>query len=470
MSGLQGAIAARQALQTQLDSMKENYNEALDTIWMLFAAVLVFLMHAGFSLLEAGCVRQRNTQHILTKNLLVVCVGFLCWFAFGWAFAYGAVEDPNRFIGGTQFFADGFLDDRTLLRQWLFQGAFCATGATIVSGSMAERTRLFGFAVYTVVMTTWIYPVVVYWGWSGNGIFAYTDDDGESVSIVGPTLQDFAGSGIVHMVGGFGALCGAFIVGPRAGRFDEAEEGKFDAHHIPFCVLGTFILWFGWYGFNPGSTLAMHTASSAHQAGLVAVNTTISPCVAGLVVFALRRFAFEPKKLDVGGFGNGVLAGLVSITAGCAFVKPWETVIIGLVGGLLYQLGSMLLQQLKVDDVVDAFPVHGICGCWGVIAVGFFGNDKEGNGGNGVLYGGDQLGVQIVFVIFVTVWSGFWSVAAFFPLKLAGLLRESDETQEEGADCAEHSPPKAYNGVLPISEVESKPTAVRAWDLKGDGK
>merc|ERR1719197_672367 len=167
--------------------------------------------------------------------------------------------------------------------------------------------------------------------------------------------MDFAGSGIVHLVGGIGALVGSICVGPRKDRYKENQdsetEGEFDAHNIPFCVLGTFCLWFGWYGFNPGSTLSMKTAADAHIAGLVAVNTTISPCVAGLLVFFLRAQVVQPKFLDVGGFCNGILAGLVSITAGCAFVKPWETIIIGFIGGLIYQGASMLIRMLKVDDV-----------------------------------------------------------------------------------------------------------------------
>merc|ERR1719463_863270 len=228
---------------------------------------------------------------------------------------------------------------------------------------MAERMRLSAFGVYTIIMTAWVYPVIVYWGWSGSGIFTYTGDDGESTSIVGgPGYMDFAGSGLVHLVGGVGALCGALFVGPRKDRW--LKEDEFVPHNIPFVVLGTFCLWFGWYGFNPGSTLSMTGKENAFQAGLAAVNTTLCPCVAGLVVFMLRALVLPPKLLDVGGFCNGILAGLVSITAGCAFVKPWETIIIGFIGGLIYQVSSMLIRLLKIDDVVDAFAVHGACGIW----------------------------------------------------------------------------------------------------------
>jgi len=434
------------ALQKDLAETKENYNEALDTIWMLVCAMLVFFMHSGFSLLEAGCVRFKNTQNILAKNLCVVTIGFLCWYVIGYPLAFGAptASTPTKFAGANNFAMDGFFDDKAQFRNWFFQGCFCATGGTIVSGAMAERTMLKGFGTYTVLMTSIIYPIVIWWGWSGNGWLSYTDDAGEGVSAVGPALKDFAGSGLVHMVGGIGALVGAIVVGPRAGRWDPSKESEFEGHSIPFCVLGTFFLWFGWYGFNPGSTLAMHDVGSANLAGLVAVNTTLSPCVAGLLVFALRALVLPPKLLDVGGFCNGILGGLVSITAPCGFVKPWEAIIIGFIGGLVYQGVSMLMRKVKVDDVVDAFAVHGACGLWGLLAAGLFGNPDEGIGGNGVFYGGDQLGTQVVAAIVIALWVGALSVAIMLPLRLVGALRLSDEFQDKGADIMEHSPSKAY--------------------------
>jgi Amt family ammonium transporter len=413
---------------------------------MLVAGLLVFFMHSGFSMLEAGCVRLKNTQNILAKNMLVIAVGFLCWWSFGWGLAYGVGDDPNKVMGTTQFFATDFMDDKTLFRNWFFQGAFCATGGTIVSGSMAERTKLTGFGIYIVLMTTVIYPLVAHWGWSGAGLFVYAEGDGDAQAFTGgPPYMDFAGSGLVHMTGGIGAICGAIFVGPRKGRFEDGvDQTEFDGHNVPFCVIGTLFLWFGWYGFNPGSTLSMHDAGTAYTAGIVAVNTTLAPCVSGLVVFGLRAFVVEPKLLDVGGFCNGILAGLVSITAGCAAVKSWEAVVIGLIGGCVYQGASMLLAKLKVDDVVDAFPVHGACGFWGTIALGIFGNPDEGLGGNGLLYGGDQLGTQIVCLGVIAVWVAATSCGIFLPLKAANLLRLSDEFQDQGADAMEHTPTKAY--------------------------
>lgn len=419
-------------LAKRVDEMGKNYDESLDTIWMLFATSLVFFMHSGFTLLEAGSVRQKNTQNILGKNLIVVTVGFLCWWAVGYALAFGTPEAENKFVGGAHFFLHGFEADKTMLRNWVFQGAFCATGSTIVSGAVAERTQLKGFITFTLVMTSVIYPVVIWWGWSGKGFLSY--DDGRS--IVGPALIDFAGSGLVHLSGGVAALCGAIIVGPRKGRFDANSDESFDAHSVPFCAVGTFFLWFGWYGFNAGSTLEMHTVAKANSAGLVAVNTTLAACVGGLLVFLLRAKVVAPKALDVPGFCNGVLAGLVSITAGCGEVQPWEAILIGLLGGVFYQGMSMLVLRLKVDDVVDAAAVHGACGLWGVLAPGLFGSS------NGVA----QMGVQAFAAALIILWVGTLSVLVMLPLRLLGMLRLSDNFQEQGADLMEHSPAKAYAG------------------------
>jgi Amt family ammonium transporter len=450
MATVQVNYDAIATLNAKVTLMEANYNEALDTIWMLLAAFLVFFMHAGFSFLEAGCVRFKNMQHILAKNLIAVSMGFLCWYAVGFPLALGATEDPGKFAGFTNFFMDGFWKNKIVFRTWFFQGAFCATAGTIVSGAMAERTQVRGFAVYIAAMTAIIYPIVVYWGWSGNGWLSYTKDGVSQAATGGPAYMDFAGSGIVHMVGGVGALCGAVIVGPRNGRWEQAElpdgsKESFDAQSIPFCVLGTFFLWFGWYGFNCGSTLSMHDAGTAVTAGLVATNTTLAPCVAGLLVFILRAAVVPPKLLDVGGFCNGILAGLVSITAGCAFVKPWEAVIIGLIGGAVYQGTSMLMKKCKVDDVVDAVAVHGASGLWGIVALGFFGDPDEGIGGNGVFYGGNQLGTQLLAALVIILWTATLSVAVLLPLNKAGLLRLSANFQTVGADAMEHSPTKAYS-------------------------
>eukprot|EP00928_Gymnodinium_smaydae_P088221 TRINITY_DN7232_c1_g5_i1.p1 TRINITY_DN7232_c1_g5~~TRINITY_DN7232_c1_g5_i1.p1 ORF type:complete len:559 (-),score=77.48 TRINITY_DN7232_c1_g5_i1:161-1837(-) len=421
-----------------------DYEEALDTIWMLLATTLVFFMHAGFSLLEAGSVRQKNTQNILAKNLMVVCAGFICWWCTGYAFGFGVPAQPGQFMGTVGFFMDGIWANKTKLRFWLFQGAFCATSATIVSGSMAERVQIKGFLAFTAIITLFIYPAVVYWGWSGYGFLNYKDSSNNSVSAFGPALIDFAGSGLVHMTGGCAALCGSVIVGARKDRYDPDHADEFVGHNIPFCVLGTFCLWVGWYGFNPGSTGTLHDVATAHMAGLSAVNTTLAPCMSGLLVFFLRAQVVAPRRLDVSGFCNGILAGLVAITAGCATVTPGESMVIGLIGGFAYQITSMAMVALKVDDVVDAFAVHGVNGLWGILAVGFFGDPDDGNGGNGSFYGGDQFSVQAGGALCVIVWTVLPCCAIFASLKRFGMLRLSDAFQDAGADFMEHSPCKAY--------------------------
>mmetsp|Transcript_42253 Transcript_42253/g.130925 ORF Transcript_42253/g.130925 Transcript_42253/m.130925 type:complete len:454 (+) Transcript_42253:104-1465(+) len=446
-----GLTAGLTAMAADMQAVRDDYNEAMDTIWMLLAALLVFFMHAGFSLLEAGSVRAKNAQNILAKNLVVVTVGFLCWWVFGYALALGVPEEPNKFAGSKGVFMHDWHKEQTSYRVWFFQGAFCATAATIVSGAMAERTQLKGFIVYTVLMTILIYPVVVYWGWSGNGWLSDMD----------PAYMDFAGSGIVHMVGGVGALCGAAIVGPRKGRFDEDQSEDFAPHNVPFLVLGTFCLWFGWYGFNPGSTGSMHDKATAVTAGRVAVNTTLAPCAAGLLVFFLRAIVIPPRVLDVGGFCNGILAGLVAITAGCASVEPYESVIIGFLGGLIYQGVSMLLRKIKVDDVVDAFAVHGANGLWGILALGFFGSEEMGGNGAFHGHGASQLGTQVIAGIVIALWTAAFSIAIFLPLRLAGALRLGDDFQDSGADAVEHSPNRAYENVAGKGkDAESGATAV----------
>merc|ERR1719487_1451135 len=317
-------------------------------------------------------------------------------------------------MGTDRFVGAGFAGT-IAMREWFFQGAFCATAATIVSGSMAERTKLQGFAIFTVMLTAFLYPVVVHWGWSGQGIL----NDGEA-SIVGATYNDFAGSGIVHMVGGVAALVGAIVVGPRTERWSMPED--FAPHNPALCVLGTLVLWFGWYGFNGASTLSMKSSEDAFSSALVCMNATLAPSVAGLVVFLLRSYVFAPKCFDVMAICNGILGGLVSITAGCGSVGPGE---------------SLLMVKLKIDDPLDAFAVHGVCGLWGVLAAGLFGE------GNGAFYGGDQLPVQIVAIILITLWVGVPSLLVCVGLKAAGMLRVLDEVQMEGLDKHEHTPVSA---------------------------
>mmetsp|Transcript_43553 Transcript_43553/g.98095 ORF Transcript_43553/g.98095 Transcript_43553/m.98095 type:complete len:533 (+) Transcript_43553:88-1686(+) len=457
------AESLRIELSSRVLSAGNTYAGALNHMWLLLCGALVMLMQAGFAMLEAGACRAKNAQNLLLKNLTDICLGTLCWWCCGYAFAYGVKEDgpSNNFGGDAKFFADSFFTEITDEGihtasgdhlAWFFQWAFCGAAATIVSGGVAERINFPGYVIYTTCMTSFIYPIIVYWTWSGAG-WLYAGED--AITDVG--YYDFAGSGIVHMTGGVGALCGAIIVGPREGRFVR-DESEFAPHNIPLVVLGTFLLWFGWYGFNCGSTLGMDSEGTGQLAALVAMNTTIAAATGGLTVFLLRLALL--RRYDVGGLCNGILAGLVSITAPCGNVENYAAFFIAILGGCIYQGVSMLLQMVKVDDPLDAFAVHGACGFWGALSAVIFDWGKgfdifNGWGGfdctrdvDGNCYSGgwtSALGAQIVGLIAIILWTVFWSVLIMVPMRLAGLLRAPDEVQQSGMDLAKHSPTKAYD-------------------------
>jgi len=461
---------------------EEHIALALDHMWLIICGALVMFMQAGFAMVESGCCRAKNVQNILLKNLTDVCVGTLGWWAAGWGFAYGGPydEDGNLasgFIGGAQFFGSGFIEylpdgqfqGTDIMMNWFFQWAFCSAAATIVSGGVAERVNFPGYCVFTLAMTCFVYPLVVAWTW-GYGFLGANN------------YMDFAGSSIVHMVGGVGALVGAAVAGPRTGRW--ANPDSFQAHSLPLVVLGTFILWFGWYGFNCGSTLALPDQATGQLAAFVAMNTTIAAATGGLTVFLLR-FA-RLRKYDIGGFCNGILAGLVSITAPCGNVECGSAFAIAIIGGFVYEGASSLLRKLKIDDPIDAFAVHGACGAWGTLAAvlfdmgavrsgfdqynawsGFSCNlDDDGKCAKGAW--GDGFAINAAGVVTIAAWTAFWSALIFAPLRVSGQLRASDELQDAGFDSQKHSPPKAYAVEAPLmaapltvvkeTKVEEQPT------------
>eukprot|EP00438_Fugacium_kawagutii_P014616 Skav210587 [mRNA] locus=scaffold3272:188870:205213:+ [translate_table: standard] len=341
---------------------------------------------------------------------------------------------------------------------WFFQWAFCTAAATIVSGAVAERVKSPTYACFAFLMSTLIYPVVVAWTWGGGWLSSLFD--------VG--VMDFAGSGIVHMTGGVAGLAGTVILGPRKGRFTNPDE--FVPHNLPLAVLGTFALWFGWYGFNPGSTLTMKSKTDGALAAQVAMNTTISAATGGIVVFILRYLLV--KKYDVGGLCNGILAGLVSITAGCGNMESGSAFATGLIGAIVYQGASMLMVKLKIDDPVDACPVHGACGMWGVFAAGVFDwgyHDyyhgwsawdcmmTDGECTSNI--NGSALGANLIMILMIILWSGGLSAIGFFVLMKTGKLRIDEYTEEEGMDSRHHSPPKAYCFPAEEKEPEAPPPA-----------
>jgi len=419
-----------------------------DTFWLMLCGFLVFFMQCGFALLEAGTVRAKNTKNILLKNLLDACVGALIWWSVGFMIAY---DSGAGFIGASattgaapSFFLNGYTgnaEDTTgyAMAAWFFQYVFAAAAATIVSGAMAERTALTGYICYTCVITAFIYPVVVHWGWSADGWFSAFNGSPSPPLLGG--VQDFAGSGIVHMTGGVAALVGAAIVGPRTGRFDEKKKPlPMPGHSSTLQVMGTFILWLGWYGFNPGSTLGLAPSNYARDAARVVVTTTLSAATGGVTVILLEKLCGD-KTWNVGAVCNGILAGLVSITAGCSVLMPWAAVIAGFIGGFVFFGSSKcVLKLMKVDDPLDAFAVHGACGFWGVFAVGLFASDHYAYAsGKGLFYGsGKALGCAVITLAAEIAWVGTMSFIMFFPLKKAGLLRVSAEVEAAGMDVSKH--------------------------------
>merc|ERR1719443_2006398 len=438
-------------------------SSVLDTMWLLFCGTFVFFMHAGFAMLEAGTGRSKNAQAILIKNLLTVCVGTLGWYFFGWSLAYGGDtktanwkdgnfedcpenENPmgcgdgyadNGFIGGQHMFvgsgflgkgeavdklwAEGTIDpagnDGGQAYMWFFQWAFCTAGASIVSGGIAERVKFPGYMFFSFTMSAFIYPVVVCSTWGYGWLETFKKDkDGNPIA----GYIDFAGSGVVHLCGGIGALVGAAIVGKRTGRFDPNMADEFAPHSAPLIVLGTVILWFGWCGFNSGSTLGLSDAGTAMMAAHVMMNTTLSAATGGMTVFLLQ-FALT-RKYDCAALCNGILAGLVSVTAPCSNVESGSAVVIGFLGGFVYVGSSTLIRKLKIDDPVDASSVHGSCGMWGCIAAALFdfgaGTDKHHgwSGFSAVVWTednetkymttGDALAANLAEVAFVIAWSG----------------------------------------------------------------
>jgi len=470
MRRLQAANSPQYVNQTEFDAQSKridalaatsfSHEGAMDSIWILLCGALVMFMHAGFAMLETGCCRAKNAQNVLMKNMVNVCVGTLGWWISGWAFAYGSAGDPaGGFIGIHEFVGSGFLTFKdgeivplapgqrtSKALSWFFQWAFCTAGATIVSGGVAERVKSPSYAFFAFFMAGFIYPVIAAWTWGGGWLSKFLD--------VG--FMDFAGSGVVHLCGGTSALAGTVVLGPRTGRWEKPED--FEPHNLPLVVLGTFALWFGWYGFNPGSTLAMHDAQTGALAAQVAMNTTLSAATGGITVFLIRYKILH--KYDVGGLCNGILAGLVSITAGCANVESYSAFFIGLIGAFIYQGASMALVKMRVDDPVDAVPVHAVCGTWACFAAALFDwgdgmNNYHGwkgwkcyqnAEGTGCMQGagGKGLLAQLVMVICVVLWSGTWATAAFVTLKKTGLLRVSADVEAVGIDTASHSPPKAY--------------------------
>ncbi|MBX0327170.1 ammonium transporter [Oscillochloris sp. ZM17-4] len=441
----------------------EEIGIALDTMWLLISAFLVFFMQAGFALVEAGMTRSKNTVNILMKNLMDFAIASIVFWMVGWGFAYGT--SAGGFIGIDQFFLgyDAAATGTPVLASWLFQVVFAGTAATIVSGAMAERTKFTSYLIYSAVISIFIYPVVVHWVWSGAGWLNHYSGSTEG----NWGFTDFAGSTVVHSVGGWAALMGALILGPRLGKYaPDGTVKTIPGHNMALAALGVFILWLGWFGFNPGSQLALSSQGDANAVALVAVNTNLAAAAGALG--AMFFVWVRGGKPDLGMTLNGTLAGLVAITAGCAYVDPLAAVVIGLIAGPLVVVACDVMDKAKIDDPVGAVPVHLVNGVWGTLAVGLFASQAGNTGTTGLFYGGGMslLIAQFVGVVAIGLWTAVLAGAMFYALKATVGLRVSKAEEEEGLDVGEHGS-VAYPDFLSMPEPSAHGSAPTAGGAVG---
>jgi Amt family ammonium transporter len=430
----------------------------LNTVWTLVAAFLVFGMQPGFTMLEAGFSRSRETVNVLMECVVDTCLCGLLFYAWGFAFMFGS---GTPFFG-TQYF---FLQDIpatygssgvAFLAFWIFQYAFADTCSTITSGAMIGRTGFVGDLIYSVGVSGFIYPIFGHWAWGPDGFLATMGSDGNFLASLGMSFHDFAGSTVVHSIGGFVALAGAIVLGPRLGRrFKRDGGGPMLPHDLTVATVGGFILWFGWYGFNPGSTLS---AMDFEGIGRIATNTTLAACAAGL---SAMFYAYpKTKSWDVSFTVNGFLAGLVAITCPCYWVSPTGAVLLGGVAGVVVVVAVDVLEYLRIDDPIGAVPVHGICGIWGTLSLGLFASGQYGATGplaadnsaplTGLFYGGGftVLTAQMIGSAAIVGATFFTSLAMFYVLHLMGYLRVSQEGEIHGLDLHEHGIPAYPEYVL----------------------
>ena len=447
----------------------------LNTVWTLVAAFLVFGMQAGFTMLEAGFCRSRETVNVLMECAIDTCLCGLLFYAWGFAFMFGA---GTPFFGTQYFFLQGIpatygSSGVAFLAFWIFQYAFADTCSTITSGAMIGRTGFVGDLIYSVGVSGFIYPIFGHWAWGPDGFLATMGGDGMFFQSLGMSFHDFAGSTVVHSIGGFVALAGAIVLGPRLGRrFKRDGGGPMLPHDLTVATVGGFILWFGWYGFNPGSTLS---AMDFEGIGRIAANTTLAACAAGL---SAMFYAYpKTKSWDVSFTVNGFLAGLVAITCPCYWVSPTGAVLLGGIAGVIVVIGVDVLEYLRIDDPIGAVPVHGICGIWGTLSLGFFACGQYGATGplaadnsaplTGLFYGGGMtvLTAQMIGSAAIVSATFFTSLAMFYVIHLMGYLRVSQEGEIEGLDLHEHGIPAYPEYVLHASATPAGATGFSAKQL-----
>jgi Amt family ammonium transporter len=412
---------------------------AANTVWVVVTAVLVMFMQAGFAFLEAGLTRMKNAGHIAGKNVLIFAICSLVYWAVGFGIAFG---DGNQIIGTHGFFPDwdafvavgqapfSFFGGIPASAGYLFEVVFAGVSLAIVWGAMAERAKLSTYFIFGVVFTL-IYSVTSHWIWhSGGWLFGYG-------------MQDFAGSTVVHYQGALAALAGALLLGPRLGKFGtDGRANPIPGHNIPFAVLGTIILWFGWFGFNPGSTLAIVTGDKLGYFGYVALTTNLAAAAGGVSGIVTAWVIL--KKPDISMMLNGVIAALVAITAASGFVAPWAAVVIGIVSGVIAVVGVLWVEGLGIDDPIGAVAVHGMSGVWGTLACGLFAvpalASNLATGQGGLFYTGSfhQLGIQALGLVTVGAWTFSASFGTLWVLKKTIGIRVDEEDETAGLDVSEH--------------------------------
>ncbi len=408
---MEGNAAAVASVQTNL-----NY------VWTLIAAALVFFMQAGFAMVESGFTRAKSACNIMMKNLLDFSMGSIAFWAIGFGLMFGATK--TGWFGTSDFFLSewkGPDSDPWVLAFWMFQCVFAATAATIVSGAVAERIKFTSYLMYSFVVCAFIYPIFGSWAWGsllhGNGWL-------EAKGFI-----DFAGSTVVHSIGGWCALAGAIVLGPRLGKYGpKGEVRAIPGHNIPMAAIGVFILWLGWFGFNPGSTTTGDTSIA-----MIFVNTNLAAAAGVLAAMTISWIMF--KKPDIGMSLNGALAGLVGITAGCANVSPTSSVIIGLIAGVIVVISVVTIDRLHIDDPVGAVSVHGVCGAWGTLAAGLF-----NMGGTSMTI----ITTQLIGIGAAFVWAFGTAFILFKAIDIVFGLRITEEEELIGVDIAEHAA-HAYN-------------------------
>tara|TARA_B100001057_G_C22793248_1_gene928487 strand:- start:99 stop:1343 length:1245 start_codon:yes stop_codon:yes gene_type:complete len=400
----------------EFSSLIKDQTFAINTVWVALCAALIFFMEAGFALLEAGFIRSKNTMSIIAKVIIDITFGGIAFFIFGFGIAYGNSNGWFAFDIGITMSDLGL--DLTVSNKlfWFIQLGFAIAAISIVSGALAERMKLWAYAVLVFIFCAILYPLVANWVWNPNGWLAIRG------------FNDFAGSAAVHAMGGFSALAAAIVLGPRLGKYNEdGSANTIPGHNLPLAAIGAFILWFGWFGFNPGSSLG--AVGNWELIGDVVVNTFLASAAGGIATMIYTYFSYG--KIDITMVINGILAGLVSITAGCNVVDPLSAIIIGLMAGVIVDIAVLFFDRLKVDDPVGAIAVHGINGLFGTVAVGLFAKEK------GLFFGGGTslLSTQIIGVLAIALFSFCFTYFAMRILKMTIGIRITEEEEKKGIDA-----------------------------------